>query len=214
MTKHIVVVDPAVLKPELFAFNRMAGASRIPLTFHLPAMFGAHSLQADNVGVAGVVILGSKASVNEKPEWQQALANWIRPLWAVGVPTLGICYGHQLIGHLHGAKVGYAFEDKLKRVGFREVAFTENRLLNSQPKGHLYYSHEEAVLSVPSEMTVFASSADLAIEGLEHKTLPIWSLQTHPETTCVNEGVRRNHNDLVFGHSIIDAFITKCQSRG
>lgn len=214
MTKHIVVIDPAVVKPELSAFNRIVGGGRMPLTYHLPALFGTHSLKMETGGIAGIIIFGSKASVNENLEWQRELADWLRPLWAESIPTLGICYGHQLIGYLHGAKVGHAFSDKKKRAGFREVLFGTNRLFENRPKGSLYYSHEEAVLTVPEEMKPFASSAEVAVEGLEHKTRPIWSLQTHPETMCVNDGVRRHPNDLVFGHAIVDSFLLKCQNHG
>ncbi len=37
-----------------------------------------------------------------------------------------------------------------------------------------------------------ATSAEVAIDGLEHDTLPVWSLQTHPEATSVflaNQGI-------------------------
>jgi len=207
MFPHIVVVDPAVVKPELSAFNRMAVKSPFPLTFHLPALFGSHTLMHDTEAVRGIIILGSKASVHEKHAWQTDIAHWLRARWEAKVPTLGICYGHQLIAHLFGGKVGHAFPDKAKHVGFRTVALRPNRLWDLPKEGNLYYSHEEAVLDVPAGMSVLATSSSVEVEGLEHRDLPVWSLQTHPETVSVKEGVPRTHNDLAFGHQLVDEFL-------
>lgn len=212
MAKHLVVIDPAVVKPEIGAFNRMAKSSPLPLTVHFPALFGTNSLAGDTSDIAGIVVMGSKASVNEGLPWQTELAAWLKALWQKNTPTLGICYGHQLIGHLHGATVGHAFADKSKKVGFREVKFTANQLIGEGKRGHLYYSHEEAVLTVPSSMHVFAHSGEVAVEALEHDRLPIWSFQTHPEAVCVKEGIARTTDDLAFGHSIVDAFLLKCRN--
>lgn len=207
MTAHIVVIDPAVMKPELSAFNRMAINSPLPLTLHLPALYGTTTLLRDNKDVRGVVILGSKASVTENFEWQSVVSGWLKERWAQKIPTLGFCYGHQLIAHLFGGKVGFAFPDKSKRVGFRKVTLKPNRLWNLPKEGCLYFSHEETVLDVPSNMNLLATSADVPVEGLEHRELPVWSLQTHPETVCVQDGVARQDGDLDFGHSLVNAFL-------
>jgi len=207
MTAHIVVVDPAVMKPELSAFNRMAMNSPLPLTLHLPALYGTGSLLRDNKDVRGVVILGSKASVNETHEWQDVLKLWLKERWSHKIPTIGFCYGHQLIAHLFGGKVSHAFPDKSKRVGFRKVAIKPNRLWDLPKEGPLYYSHEETVLDVPPNMNLLATSDHVTVEGLEHRDLPVWSLQTHPETVCVNEAVECKDGDLDFGHSLVNAFL-------
>ena len=212
MPKHFVVIDPAVVKPEIAAFNRMAKSSPLPLTVHFPSLFGTHTLSDDINDIAGVIVMGSKASVNEKLPWQTELGEWLKKIWEKQIPTLGFCYGHQLIGFLHGATVGPAFAKKIKKVGFREVTFSSNNLIGEGTCGKLYYSHEEAVLTVPAGMHVFGKSGEVAVEALEHDRLPIWSLQTHPETICVKEGVARTPNDLAFGHSIVDAFLLKCRN--
>ena len=50
MTKaHIAVIDPAVRIPELECFNQMALISPLPLTYHLPAMYGQQSLDAEDL---------------------------------------------------------------------------------------------------------------------------------------------------------------------
>ncbi len=205
--RHIAIIDPAVVTPELGAFNRMVRASPLPLTFHLPALFGTASLRGEETkGLAGIIVLGSRASVHQNLVWQQELESWLHARWQESVPTFGICYGHQLIAHILGGKVGFAFPDNAKRVGFRKVEFQPNRLQETPTHGRLYYSHEEVVLIAPKEMRVLATSSEVAIEGLEHHTKPIWSLQTHPETVSVNGNVPTQPGDLDFGHSLVESF--------
>jgi GMP synthase (glutamine-hydrolysing) len=56
--------------------------------------------------VAGVVITGSHAMVTERQPWSERVAAWLPGLIERGIPTLGICYGHQLLAHALGGEVG------------------------------------------------------------------------------------------------------------
>jgi GMP synthase (glutamine-hydrolysing) len=56
--------------------------------------------------VAGVVITGSHDMVTERLAWSERVAAWLPGLVERGIPTLGICYGHQLLAHALGGQVG------------------------------------------------------------------------------------------------------------
>src|SRR5690606_15199076 len=99
-----------------------------------------------------------------------------------GVPTLGLCFGHQLLAHLFGGEVGFVSPDQRKLEGLRRV-----RVDKSGPfpydEGELVVSHRETVTRVPPGFAIFASSQEIPTDGLAHTALPIWTFQSHPEAT-------------------------------
>lgn len=209
---HLVVIDPAVKKAELQAFNRMVTRSPLPMTYHLPALFGWESLATDETpdSVKGIIILGSGSSVWDRFPWQEALEKWLQPLMLQGIPTLGLCYGHQLIAHLFGAKVAMAFDDQHKAIGLRDINLSASRLWGPPRQGSLVVSHREGVISPPADFKTVGTSQTVNIEALEHKSLPIWSFQSHPEACAsflLDQNVSLSSRDLEFGHSLIDSFL-------
>lgn len=170
------------------------------------------SLESEGTGAKGIIVLGSSSSVLENREWQQRLGQWLKS--RSGVPMLGICFGHQFFAHLYGGVVDFMYTDNRKLSGFREVTFTASRLWPAQ-KGILTVTHREAVVSCPPEMEVIASSPEVAIEGLAHKTLPIWTLQAHPEATPAF--LKNMHipapeaiDALSFGWKQVGSFLSYC----
>ena len=104
-TNHLMIIDPAVVKPALDSFNRIASIAPYPVTYHLPALYGTTSLRMYNNNVRGVIVMGSAASVNDNNKWQQDISDIMIDASSKGIPVLGLCYGHQLIGHIYGGKV-------------------------------------------------------------------------------------------------------------
>jgi len=208
---HITVIDPAVHTPELDAFNRMATTSPVPLTYHLPAMFGMGSLLREGDGSVGVVVMGSASSVNDKLPWQLELGDWLRARMDRGMPTLGLCFGHQLIGSLYGARVDFLFPDQHKLSGFLPTALTANPLWGDARQTEFYASHREVVTACPDALAVIASRPDVPCDGFAHKSLPIWSFQTHPEATpefLEHRGVAPEPpTKFVPGNNLVDQFL-------
>ncbi|MCE5313950.1 gamma-glutamyl-gamma-aminobutyrate hydrolase family protein, partial [bacterium] len=95
-------------------------------------------------------------------------------------PILGICLGHQMFGMAMGADI-----IKLK-FGHRGANHPVKNLLNgkvsitSQNHG---YAVDPANLSDNAEVTRINLN-DGTVEGLRHKSLPIFSIQYHPEASA------------------------------
>lgn len=210
---HIMVIDPGLQIPEVECFNLIAMMAPLPCTYHMPAMQGMQSLHAERLdAVKGIVVLGSASSVNDRFDWQVTLEAWLKPHLDGGKPTLGICYGHQMLAHMYGGKVGYVHADQEKNIGFREIMVDD--LAGAGPwakeKGLVAVSHAETVTEIPAAMRVFASSPLVPTDGLRHRELPIFSFQSHPEATVEflrNHAITGEPGKLSFGHALVKKFL-------
>ena len=195
---ELIVVDPAAHTPETDCFNHISRLAPLHSSYHLPGICGLATLHQANqrskegrVKIAGIIVLGSATSVHDQLPWQTELAAWIGPHILGGVPFFGICFGHQLLAYMHGGTVEFVRDDQEKLKGFYRVELQKSRLAPAGSRS-LLRSHREAVTSVPAGFHVMATSTEVAIDGLEHDTLPVWSLQTHPEATSgflANQGI-------------------------
>jgi GMP synthase (glutamine-hydrolysing) len=193
---RLLIIDPAIRTPSIWAGERLAahfGAHSIHTV--RPALGEAEALHSLDVAqFAGVMILGSAGSVNDTAAWLATLRDWVHTrVLMQQVPVLGICFGHQLLAHVLGGTVSRVFSCAHK--GIRPVTLRQSAVIPWWPvaleRARLFYSHGEAVTSVPDDMHVLAESVVIGPDGravavidvLAHATLPVWSVQTHPETT-------------------------------
>jgi len=116
------------------------------------------------------------------------------------VPLFGVCLGHQAIGQVFGGAVVRApkpMHGKLSKVHhtgkgvFRDVPNDFNATR--------YHSLTIDPPSFPSELEITAESEDGVIQGLQHKTLPIFGVQFHPESIASEHG-----------HKILANFLQDC----
>ena len=105
----------------------------------------------------------------------------IRALTSQGVPTFGICLGHQLLGLTFGgstSKMPYGHRGGNHPV--KEVE-TGRVLITSQNHGFSVVGDERAVSGASELEVTHVNLNDGTIEGLRHRTLPVFGVQYHPE---------------------------------
>jgi len=115
------------------------------------------------------------------------------------IPILGVCLGHQSIGHAFGGKVIRARQLKHGKTD----AITHNGAgvfggLPTPFTATRYHSLAVERGSLPDALEVTAWTADGEIMGLRHKTLPVEGVQFHPESIATEHG-----------HELLKNFLTR-----
>ena len=113
------------------------------------------------------------------------------------VPMLGVCLGHQAIGHAFGAKVISAkriMHGKLSTIHHDGKGVFQNVPQDFKAVRYHSLALEEATL--PDCLEITARSEDGEIMGVRHKELPIEGIQYHPESIMTEAGRQQLMNFL------------------
>ena len=138
-------------------------------------------------GIARIIISGGPKSVYEEaPNLGTTVCEMIINE-KIRMPVLGICYGHQMIAHFWGAKVG---KGKSAEYGTGKIIVDdEDEILKGMPKEFTaWVSHYDEVKEVPEGFVSLAHSDTCSIEAMRHKERPIFGVQFHPEVWHTENG--------------------------
>ena len=124
-----------------------------------------------------------------RPEVSGIICAAVGAFAAIGTPVLGVCLGHQAIGHVYGAEVVGAPELMHGKTSpiFHEGAGVFAGL-TSPLTATRYHSLTLAPDSIPDELDVTAWSADGIVMGVRHRTLDVEGVQFHPESILTGQG--------------------------
>lgn len=117
------------------------------------------------------------------------------------IPILGICLGHQVIGHVFGARVIkglHPVHGKVDPCHHQEAGIFKD--IPSPFDVTRYHSLIVDEDSLPTSLVVTAKTEDGVIMGLEHRKYPVFGVQFHPEAALTQEG-----------HALLMNFIRKCR---
>lgn len=110
------------------------------------------------------------------------------------IPMLGICLGHQALGEALGATVGFAPELVHGKTSLVEHDGTG--IFSEVPNPVVATRYHSLVVlpeTVPSTLRVTATTASEhgpIVMGLQHRELPLFGLQFHPESVMSQKGYR------------------------
>tara|TARA_B100000029_G_scaffold299197_1_gene292160 strand:+ start:113 stop:991 length:879 start_codon:yes stop_codon:yes gene_type:complete len=150
------------------------------------------SIWIESLSPDAVVCSGSRRNVTMWEDWMHGGASVLRCSSGMGVPTLGICFGHQLLCKSLGATVERAdsmssgvWDLQLTDYGESDVLFSSSRSGEGGAPVALY-SHQDHVISVPEFCTLLGSSEHNRVTAVrandkDGNPLPTWGIQFHPE---------------------------------
>ena len=105
------------------------------------------------------------------------------------VPTLGVCLGHQCVGHVYGAKVDRAGEI---RHGKTSMIYHDGKgVLAGLPNPFEAIRYHSLVVypeTLPDTLEISAWTDDGLVMGLRHKEHPVEGVQFHPESIMTPQG--------------------------
>jgi para-aminobenzoate synthetase len=117
-------------------------------------------------------------------------------------PVLGVCLGHQGLGHVLKATVTYA--PMVMHGRLSEVGHDEGGLFEGIPQDFkVVRYHSLAVTgSLGEEGREIAWTKDGVVMAIEHTTRPLWGVQFHPESICTE-----------YGHQLFENFYELARQR-
>jgi len=108
-------------------------------------------------------------------------------LFELGVPTLGICYGMQLMALELGGRVD---RTGVSEFGKTELRAGESRLFRDTPAEQtVWMSHRDSVVAPPSGANVVAGSPSTPIAAFEAPERSLYGVQFHPEVVHTPHGM-------------------------
>ncbi len=143
-----------------------------------------HRLSADEIArrnPAALVLSGGPASV-----YSEGAPNLDPEIFELGIPTLGICYGMQLMARDLGGAVERTGASEF---GKAELEAGESELFHDlPPEQTVWMSHRDSVTAPPEGAVVTASSASTPIAAFEHREKRLYGVQFHPEVVHTPHG--------------------------
>jgi GMP synthase (glutamine-hydrolysing) len=153
---------------------------------HVYSEIVAHDLPASELAArrpAGIVLSGGPASVYEvgAPALDPAV-------FELGVPVLGICYGHQLMAQTLGGEVEATGR---REYGRTQLHVTEPGILLGELAAdeQVWMSHGDAVTRAPKGFRVTSRTDAIPIASMEDPERSLYSVQFHPEVAHTPKGI-------------------------
>jgi anthranilate synthase/aminodeoxychorismate synthase-like glutamine amidotransferase len=112
------------------------------------------------------------------------------------IPLLGVCLGHQCIGHVYGGEVNRA--PRLMHGRVSSVYHNGRGVFNGVPSPFKATRYHSLIVdeTMPEHLEVTAFTRDGEVMGLRHKEFPIIGVQFHPESILTEHGKRILRNFL------------------
>ena len=135
--------------------------------------------------IAGIILSGGPLNVYENDKFK-----FDKRILKLGIPILGICFGHQILSKLLGGKVK---KSKHREFGLATISKASNSILtknffDNNNSSDVWMSHADQVSKMPKNFKVIASTKNSKLTIIENIKDNFYGVQFHPEVTHTNKG--------------------------
>jgi len=121
---------------------------------------------------------------------EAGLSNDVIRTFGPDIPTLGVCLGHQCIGHVFGGEVVRA--DRLMHGKTSAIHHDGQELFAGLPNPFTATRYHSLIIrreTLPECLTITAETRPQGeIMGVRHQQFPVWGVQFHPESILTEQG--------------------------
>ena len=159
-------------------------------------------------GYKGIIFTGGPNSV-----YDPASPHYDPAILSLGIPILGICYGHQLIAYLAGGTIKPA--EGGSEYGKTPITVESCALFDGVPATSVsWMSHTDYVAKLPKGFRVLARTANCPCAAMADEGRKLYGVQFHPEVTHTEYGTKMLSNFLFGvcgcrGEWVMDDFIER-----
>ena len=135
--------------------------------------------------ISGIILSGGPLNVYENDKFK-----FDKKILKLGVPVLGICFGHQILSKELGGKVK---KSKYREFGLATITKVSNSILtknffNKTNTSNVWMSHADQVSKMPKNFKVIASTKNSKLTIIENSKDNFYGVQFHPEVTHTQKG--------------------------
>ena len=135
--------------------------------------------------ISGIILSGGPLNVYENDKFK-----FDKKILKLGIPILGICFGHQILSKLLGGKVK---KSKHREFGLATINKVSNSILtknffNKNNRSDVWMSHADQVSKMPKNFKIIASTKNSKLTIIENIKENFYGVQFHPEVTHTNKG--------------------------
>ena len=135
--------------------------------------------------ISGIILSGGPLNVYQNDKF-----NFDKIILKLGLPVLGICFGHQILSKELGGRVK---KSNHREFGLATINKVSNSILtkdffNKKNVSNVWMSHADQVSKMPSGFKVVASTKNSKLTIIENSKSKFYGVQFHPEVTHTPKG--------------------------